>query len=226
MLVYQLSATYQFILIRGGFLTKAALFLGRDARHPASRAAACHNAGMTRLINKIIIHCSASANGDSLFKGSLKAGNLVTPVEVIDSWHKGRGFKRAEAFRKRQNASLTSIGYHFVIYTSGAIVTGRHLDEIGAHVQGKNANSIGVCMIGTNAFTSAQWAALATLIKSLPTLLPNAKVSGHRDNSPDLNGDGQVSRNEWLKICPGFDVSKWLKADMQPELINIWEAEK
>lgn len=181
---------------------------------------------MTRLINKIIIHCSASANGDSLFKGSLKAGNLVTPVEVVDGWHKARGFKRDAIFRKRQNASLTSIGYHFVIYTNGTIVTGRHLEEIGAHVRGRNDNSIGICLIGTDAFTSAQWAALAALIKGLPALFPNAKVSGHRDNSPDLNGDGQVTRNEWLKICPGFDVAKWLKADMQPELINIWEVAK
>ena len=181
---------------------------------------------MTRLINKIIIHCSASANGNSLLAGSLKDGNLVTPIQVIDGWHGTRGFKRSAEFRKRQNPSLTSIGYHFVIYTNGSIVTGRHLDEVGAHVQGSNANSLGICMIGTDAFSQAQWAALATLIKSLSTLYPNAKVSGHRDNSPDLNGDGQVTRNEWLKICPGFDVAKWLKANMQPLPINIFQANK
>ena len=181
---------------------------------------------MTRLLNKIIIHCSASANGDSLLRGSLKDGNLVTPVQAIDAMHKARGFKRDVIFRKRQNPSLTSIGYHFVIYTNGTIVTGRHLDEIGAHVQGSNANSLGICMIGTDAFSQAQWAALASLIKSLATLYPNAKVSGHRDNSPDLNGDGQVTRNEWLKICPGFDVAAWLKADMQPLPINIVQANK
>lgn len=181
---------------------------------------------MTRYINQIIIHCSASANGDSLFRGSLKAGNLVKPVQAIDAWHRARGFKRDVIFRKRQNPSLTSIGYHFLIYTNGAIETGRHLDEIGAHVRGSNANSLGVCMIGTDQFTQAQWAALATFIKSIATLYPKARVLGHRDTSPDLNGDGQVTRTEWLKICPGFDVAKWLKADMQPELINVWESAK
>ena len=181
---------------------------------------------MTRTVNKIIIHCSASANGDSLLRGSLKDGNLVTPVQAIDAMHKARGFKRDVIFRKRQNPSLTSIGYHFVIYTNGSIVTGRHLDEIGAHVQGSNANSLGICMIGTDAFSQAQWVALATLIKSLATLYSYAKVSGHRDNSPDLNGDGLVTRNEWLKICPGFDVAAWLKADMQPLPINIFQANK
>ena len=170
---------------------------------------------MSRFINKIIIHCSASANGQSLFVGKLGDANFKKPIEVIDSWHKTRGFKRSDAFRKRQNGSLTSIGYHYLIYTSGTIVTGRHLDEIGAHVQGNNANSIGICMVGTDQFTSAQWVSLATLIKSLATLQPKARVLGHRDNSPDLNGDGQITRNEWLKICPGFDVADWLKNDMQ-----------
>lgn len=181
---------------------------------------------MNRLINQIIIHCSASANGDSLFSGSLEKNNLITPVQTIDAWHRARGFKRSAEFRKRLNPNLTSIGYHFVVYTDGTIVTGRHLDEIGAHVQGSNANSLSICMIGTDAFSQAQWAALARLIKSLSTLYPNAKVSGHRDNSPDLNGDGQVTRNEWLKICPGFDVAKWLKANMQPLPINIVQENK
>ena len=181
---------------------------------------------MTRLIRKFIIHCSASANGDSLLRGSLNDGNLVTPVQAIDAMHRTRGFKRDVIFRKRQNPSLTSIGYHFVIYTNGSIVTGRHLDEIGAHVQGSNANSLGICMIGTDAFSQAQWVALATLIKSLATLYPKAKISGHRDNSPDLNGDGQITRNEWLKICPGFSVADWLKNDMQPQAINIVQENK
>ena len=179
---------------------------------------------MTRPVNQIIIHCSASANGNSLLTGSLKAGNLVTPIQTLDGWHRTRGFKRSAEFRKRQNPALTSVGYHYVIYTDGTIVTGRHLDEIGAHVQGNNGKSLGVCMIGTDAFSAQQWAALTTLIKSLKSVFPNAAVRGHRDCSPDLNGDGQVTRNEWLKICPGFDVAAWLKADMQPQAIHIYQA--
>lgn len=179
---------------------------------------------MSRFINQIVIHCSASVNGDSLFRGSLKAGNLVTPVQAIDSWHKARGFKRSDEFRKRQNQNLTSIGYHYVIYTNGTIVTGRHLDEVGAHVQGNNTNSIGVCLVGTDQFTNAQWAALTLLVKSFASMYPKARVLGHRDYSPDLNGDGQVTRNEWLKICPGFDVAAWLKSDMQPKPENIFKA--
>jgi N-acetyl-anhydromuramyl-L-alanine amidase AmpD len=29
---------------------------------------------------------------------------------------------------------------------------------------------------------------------------------GHRDFSPDRNGDGYISPSEWTKACPCFDV--------------------
>ena len=34
-------------------------------------------------------------------------------------------------------------------------------------------------------------------------------VCGHRDLSPDRNGDGIITPNEWVKACPGFDVRPW-----------------
>ena len=34
------------------------------------------------------------------------------------------------------------------------------------------------------------------------------KVVGHRDLSPDLNGNGEVEPMEWTKQCPCFDVGK------------------
>ena len=35
-----------------------------------------------------------------------------------------------------------------------------------------------------------------------------ARVCGHRDLSPDLDGDGKVEPWEWVKQCPCFEVSK------------------
>ena len=32
------------------------------------------------------------------------------------------------------------------------------------------------------------------------------QVIGHRDTSPDRNGDGIISPNEFIKMCPCFDV--------------------
>lgn len=40
-------------------------------------------------------------------------------------------------------------------------------------------------------------------------------MDGHRDLSPDIDGDGVVERHEWLKTCPGFDVAAWLASGMR-----------
>lgn len=156
---------------------------------------------MTRQIKSIIIHCAATPNGKHF------------SVEEIDRWHRQRGFKRSTEFRKRQNPELAAIGYHFVIYPNGAIATGRHFDEIGAHAQGYNAKSIGICLIGTDKFTPAQWKSLEKCVCGLVTdivLLQGGKetetprVLGHRD-LPDVH-----------KTCPGFSVADWLAYNMRP----------
>jgi hypothetical protein len=36
-------------------------------------------------------------------------------------------------------------------------------------------------------------------------------VCGHRDLSPDLNGNGEIEPEEWIKQCPCFDVAKEFK---------------
>lgn len=158
-----------------------------------------HTRGMTRSIKSIIIHCAATPNGKWFQAGD------------IDAWHKARGFKRTEAFRTRQNGNLVAIGYHFVILTNGAIATGRHWDEIGAHAQGYNSKSLGVCLIGTDKFSLRQWQSLKGNINSLREQIMHLqgdaeppRVFGHRD----LPGVA--------KDCPGFSVQDWLANDMQP----------
>ncbi len=153
---------------------------------------------MTRAIDTIVIHCSATPNG------------RWTTAPDIDRWHDDRGFERRDHWRERFNPEYKAIGYHFVIYTDGHVVTGRHLDEVGAHASGHNARSIGICMIGTSAYTIEQWRALDGLVAKLHTRYPTARILGHRDLSPDLDGDGTIEPHEWLKTCPGFDVATWL----------------
>lgn len=114
-----------------------------------------------REINKIIIHCSAT-----------KEGELFT-VEDIDRWHKARGFK--------------GIGYHYVIYLNGRIKNGRPVNEIGAHCKGYNKNSIGICYIGgldkngkpKDTRTPEQKEAILMLLDILKKEYPNATVHGH-----------------------------------------------
>jgi N-acetyl-anhydromuramyl-L-alanine amidase AmpD len=99
----------------------------------------------------------------------------------------------------------SDIGYHFVIDRDGAVVSGRPVEKAGAHVVGRNAASIGVCLIGghgsaaTDAFprhfTQEQDRALRALIVSLRSKHGALAVSGH---------------NQWAaKACPGFNVPAW-----------------
>lgn len=174
-----------------------------------------------RHINLIVIHCSASPNSDSLFRGSFGTPGFQTPAQVIDAWHKSRGFRRSKIASARTNPELGHIGYHYLIYRSGEEITGRDEDEVGAHVQGFNANSLGICMVGTDAFTEAQWGTLEHLVDSLRKRYPAARVVGHRDMSPDQNANGIVEPFEWLKTCPGFDVATWLAHGPQPDHVDF-----
>ncbi len=187
----------------------------------------------------ICIHCSATPNDRTLFSGKPGTPGYRSPDMVIDQMHKERGFHRDTYWRGRQNASLQAIGYHFVIARDGTVFTGRHLDEVPAHAAGWNQNAIAICMLGTDKFTQAQWTALKTCVEGLwqaydiplmPARVGPLKgqvqqkgVCGHRDLSPDKNGDGKISKNEWIKLCPGFDVATWLSGGMKPLAGHIEE---
>lgn len=149
---------------------------------------------MTRKINLIVIHCSATPE------------RKVFTAADIDRMHRQRGF--------------ASIGYHRVVRLDGTVEQGRPDDVPGAHVSGHNFDSLGVCYIGglaedgktpKDTRTSAQKAALASLVKGLLKKYSGARVCGHRDLSPDTNRNGKVDKWEWVKVCPSFEVKDWLK---------------
>jgi len=141
----------------------------------------------------VVVHCSATPP-------SLDWGRTE-----IDRSHRQRGF--------------TAIGYHYVIKRDGTVEKGRPENTVGAHVEGYNSRSLGICLVGgvdaagkpQDNFTDAQWAALIPTLRSLKHAYPLAKIVGHRDLSPDKNKDGKVSPHEWLKSCPCFDVAQFLK---------------
>lgn len=161
-------------------------------------------------INLIVIHCAASKNGRSLATAN------ETAAQVIDRWHRDAGFHRTAANVAECNRHLKYIGYHYVIDITGKTETGRRIGETGAHVRGYNSGSVGICMTGTDAFTPAQWEALRILVNGLKTRFPSARICGHRDLSPDKNGDGVITPDELIKICPGFTVADWLAGGGQP----------
>ncbi len=92
----------------------------------------------------------------------------------------------------------------------------RSLELPGAHCRGHNKYSIGICYEGgldargnpKDTRTPEQRSALHLLVYQLLQQFRNARVCGHRDLSPDLDGDGTVEPWEWVKQCPCFEVSK------------------
>ena len=145
-----------------------------------------------REINLIVVHCSATRADRDFTENDL---------EVC---HRHRGFNGA--------------GYHFYIRKNGDIKNTRPLEKPGAHALGYNAYSIGICYEGgldvryRAADTRTEWQkhSLRVLIRTLLMDYPGCRVCGHRDLSPDRNGDGRISPEEWVKECPCFEVTSKL----------------
>jgi len=54
--------------------------------------------------------------------------------------------------------------------------------------------------------TIAQVHALRRIVDTLKIIYDVKDVVGHRDLSVDLNGDGVITKGEWMKQCPCFEV--------------------
>ena len=63
---------------------------------------------------------------------------------------------------------------------------------------------------GRPADTRTEWQihSMNVLILMLLRDYPGCRICGHRDLSPDLNGNGEIEPEEWVKACPCFDVTK------------------
>ncbi|MEG1564589.1 MAG: N-acetylmuramoyl-L-alanine amidase [Bacteroides sp.] len=141
-----------------------------------------------RAVNLIVIHCSAT-----------RADRDFTEEE-LERCHRRRGFN--------------GTGYHFYIRKDGRIVSTRAIERIGAHAKGHNLGSIGVCYEGgldargraADTRTAQQKHSLRVLVRALQMDYPGCRVCGHRDLSADLNGDGVIEPEEWMKECPCFEV--------------------
>jgi N-acetylmuramoyl-L-alanine amidase len=132
--------------------------------------------------NWIVIHCSAT--------------RAIQDVGAADirKWHRAKGW--------------ADIGYHYVIRRSGKVEAGRPVDTVGAGVQGHNADSVHICLVGglnddtwkpESNYTPQQWESLTKLVATLSKKYPKARVLGHRD-FPNV-----------AKACPCFAAKTWAK---------------
>lgn len=124
-----------------------------------------------REIKKIILHCSASDRVDQT-------------AAMMDLWHMARGFKSPKGVH---------IGYHYFIRKDGTLEGGREVEEIGAHCEGHNTESIGICLAGLTSFSPGQLATLTCLLQTLKQIYTTATVHPHNE----------FNKN---KTCPVFDI--------------------
>ena len=134
-------------------------------------------------VTEIILHCADT-------RPEWMAGHpLAEKVAEIRRWHvQQRGWR--------------DIGYHWVIDRDGKLAPGRLETEIGAHVEGHNRGTIGICLLGGYSakaddefernFMPAQAAAVRNLITEIKGRTTVLKISGHNDYAQ--------------KACPGFRV--------------------
>lgn len=91
------------------------------------------------------------------------------------------------------------IGYHVVIDVDGEVHKGRPLNVTGAHVRGHNRENIGICLIGTDKFSWAQFDALQYHLHALTQIY-------------DIYPEDFYCHNQFtkLKTCPGFRINQFL----------------
>lgn len=139
-------------------------------------------------VTEVILHTSATP-------GDWHKGKTADQMrDEIRRWHKDKGWR--------------DIGYHRVFAPDGTVAMGRSIYDVGAHVQGHNSGTIGLCMIPVRThkgvktfetyFTEAQRRAVKEYIAELRGLTDIQKVSGHNEYA--------------AKECPGFrvDSAEWL----------------
>lgn len=139
-----------------------------------------------RRIERIFVHCTA--------------GSQKQTVEDLKAEFKRKGWKNP--------------GYHYVVMPDGKVESLLPEDSISNGVQGFNSTSVNVAYVGgidaegkgVDNRTPEQKKSLKTILSQLKKKYPDAEIMGHRDISPDKNGNGIVDPWERIKECPVFDA--------------------
>lgn len=105
------------------------------------------------------------------------------------------------------NNGWAGIGYHFYVRKNGSVYQGRPIDTVGAHTEGYNSNSIGICFEGNfqkETMQDVQKSVGNELICYLRNLYPDAEVKKHSEfnatacpgkNFPfdDIKGENEIT---------------------------------
>ena len=143
---------------------------------------------------KVCFHCSATKEGSRFTFEECKR------YHTMDKSRGGKGWK--------------DIGYNIYIEIDGTIHLGRPFGATLAHAKGHNTGFIAICYEGgldaegnpKDTRTDDQKQAMIACQLFIEHIYDVTEYCGHRDLSPDVNHDGVITPDEWLKACPCFDV--------------------
>lgn len=139
--------------------------------------------------------------------------------------HCTAGFKGLEAMRKfwKDKLGWRSDGYHIIVNMDGCWEVSWPLEKPSNGVKGHNGDGIHISYIGgvnpanpkeaMDTRTEKQKQGIIEAIEYVLDYLESKgqdtehiNIKGHRDASPDQNGDGIISSWERIKECPSFDA--------------------
>lgn len=147
-----------------------------------------------RQIKYLVVHCTASPQTQKV-------------SDILAYWKNALGWKTP--------------GYHVLVEANGKAHELVPINTPSNGVKGYNTHSIHISYIGgvdkngkaIDNRTPEQKETILRYLKKWKALYPKAKIQGHRDFSPDKNGNGRIDPWERIKECPSFDAI--------PEYINI-----
>lgn len=146
-----------------------------------------------RRIDYLIYHCTATLQ-------------TATLASIKNYWHNVLGWKVG--------------GYHFIIMPDGKREVLYPLSTVTNGVQGFNSHAVHISFVGGidtkgNAIDNRTFEQKEELLAVTNDVLIELKkyqpvdgilLRGHRDFSPDKNGNGIIDPWERIKECPCFDV--------------------
>ncbi|MCH5235545.1 MAG: N-acetylmuramoyl-L-alanine amidase [Muribaculaceae bacterium] len=154
----------------------------------------------------LVIHCTATPEGRQVTGADIRRWH-TSPVSAG-----GRGWKQ--------------VGYTDLFKLDGSIerLVDNNEDanvdtwEITNGATGYNSVSRHIVYAGgvdqegkaKDTRTDAQRKSMKDYVVDFHRRFPDVKIVGHRDLSPDKNGNGIIEPSEWTKACPSFEVSEWL----------------
>lgn len=156
----------------------------------------------------LVLHCTATPEGREVSSREIRAWH-TNPVSKG-----GRGWQQ--------------VGYTDLIHLDGEVerLVDNNEDanvdpwEVTNGAKGYNIVSRHIAYVGgtdkqgkpKDTRTEAQKRSMADYVIAFHKRHPDVKIIGHRDLSPDKNCNGIIEPKEWIKSCPSFDVSMWLKS--------------